>query len=154
MITEDGEQLGILAIHDALDIAFDRGLDLVEVSPNADPPVCKIMDFGKFKYQQSKRKTEARKKQTIIQVKEVKLRTKTETHDIQTKVKNLLRFIGEGNKVKISVMFSGREITHPELGVSVLNRVMDEVGEKVTIDTQPRMEGRCMVMFVSPRSDK
>lgn len=154
VVVDDGEQLGVLSKADALRIAFDRGLDLVEVSPNADPPVCRIMDFGKFKYQQSKKKQEAKKKQTTIQTKEVKLRLKTEMNDVRTKLKHLLRFIGQGNKVKISVVFRGREITHPELAIDLLQRIMDEIGESVTLESQPHMEGRAMVMYVGPKTTK
>ncbi len=146
--------MGVLPIEAALREALNRGLDLVEVSPNAEPPVCRIMDYGKYKYQLNKRKQEAKKKQSTIQIKEVKLRTKTEANDIKTKVKHLLRFVEEGNKVKISVIYSGREITHPELGVAVINKVMEEVQDSVAIEAQPRMEGRALVMMVGPKAEK
>ncbi len=154
VVAQDGEQLGILPIEEALETAFSRGLDLVEVSENSTPPVCRIMDYGKFKFQQNKRKKDARKRQTVIQIKEVKLRLKTEANDVSTKIKHLLRFIGEGNKVKISVVFRGREITHPELAVAMFERIMETIKDDVTIESQPRMEGRAMVMMVGPRSDK
>jgi len=112
------------------------------------------MDFGKFKYQQNKKKQEAKKKQTTIQIKEVKLRLKTETHDINTKLKHLMKFIGQGNKVKISIVFRGREITHPELAIDLIARIMEEIKDSVTVETQPRMEGRAMVMYVGPKTTK
>ena len=154
LIDEEGKQLGVVPTREALHMATERELDLVEVSPNADPPVCRIMDFGKFKYQQNKRKAEAKKKQTVILVKEVKLRLKTETNDVNTKVKHLLRFIEEGHKVKVSVVFYGREITHPELAVRLLNGIMENISSEVQIESQPRMEGRAMVMMVGPKVDK
>jgi translation initiation factor IF-3 len=153
VINDDGEQLGVLNTRDAINMAHEQGLDLVEVSPNAEPPVCRVMDFGKFKYQQAKRKQEAKKKQTSIQIKEVKLRLKTETHDMQTKMKHVIRFIKEGDKVKISIVFRGREITHPELAVALFQDIIAEIGGQVAIEAQPRMEGRAMVMMVGPRSD-
>lgn len=154
VISEDGKQLGILITDEAVDLALNQGFDLVEVSPNAEPPVCRIMDYGKYKYQQNKRKQEAKRKQTIIQVKEVKLRLKTEAHDVRTKLKHLMRFIGEGNKVKISVVFRGREITHPELAINLFDKIIQEISESVIIEAQPRMEGRAMVMLVGPETDK
>ena len=150
MIDDEKGQLGILDTRDAVAMALERGLDLVEVSPNAEPPECRIMDYGKYKYQLNKRKSEARKKQTTIQIKEVKLRLKTELHDIRTKLKHLRRFIEEGNKVKISVVFRGREITHPRLAIDLFDKVISEIGDTVTIESHPRMEGRAMVMMVGP----
>ena len=154
VIADDGEQLGILPTLDAIKYALERDLDLVEVAPNANPPVCRVMDYGKFKYQQQKRKQEAKKKQTVIQVKEVKLRLKTETHDINTKLKHISRFIKEGNKVKISIVFRGREITHPELAVNMMRNILEQIEDYVSIESDPRMEGRALVMLVGPKVEK
>lgn len=153
VIGDDGEQLGVLDTRRAIEMAVEQGLDLVEVSPNAEPPVCRIMDFGKYKYQMAKRKQEAKKKQTSIQIKEVKLRLKTEANDIATKMKHVLRFVKEGNKVKVSIVFRGREITHPELAVELFKGIIAELADQVAIESHPRMEGRAMVMMVGPRSD-
>ncbi len=152
VIDSNGEQLGILNTKVAMATAYEQGLDLVEVSPNADPPVCRIMDYGKYKYQLSKRKQEAKKKQSTIQVKEVKLRLKTEMNDIRTKLKHLRRFIGEGNKVKISVVFRGREIAHNELAYDTFDKIMNEIRDEVLVEANPHMEGRAMVMMVGPKS--
>lgn len=143
-----------MRVDQAIDAAFARGLDLVEISPNAEPPVCRMMDFGKFKYEQSKKKAEAKKKQTVIQIKEIKLRLKTEEHDLLTKMKHVLRFVKEGDKVKVSVVFRGREITHPELGEALFVRIMQEIAESVTVEQAPRLEGRAMVMMVGPKGEK
>lgn len=143
-----------MRVDQAIDAAFARGLDLVEISPNAEPPVCRMMDFGKFKYEQSKKKAEAKKKQTVIQIKEIKLRLKTEEHDLMTKMKHVLRFVKEGDKVKVSVVFRGREITHPELGEALFVRIMQEIAEAVSVEQAPRLEGRAMVMMVGPKGEK
>ncbi len=135
----------------ALESARNRGLDLVEVSPGADPPVCRIMDYGKFKYQQKKRAQEAKKKQTFIQVKEVKLRPKTEEHDLKVKIKHVLRFLDAGNKAKISVVFRGRELAHTHLGRELLMKVLEEVGDVGVVEKTPGMEGRTMTMILSPK---
>ena len=137
-------------IDSALSAAEEQGLDLVEVSPNATPPVCRIMDYGKYKYQQSKRAAEAKKKQARVDVKEVKLRPKTDEHDYQFKVKNAKRFLSEGNKVKVTIMFRGREVTHPEFGKRILERVAADVGEFGQVESQPNMAGRFMSMVVGP----
>ena len=128
------------------------GLDLVEVAPNSQPPVCRIMNYGKYKYQQSKRTQEARKHQTVIQVKEVKVRPRTEEHDFQFKLRHVKRFLSEGNKVKISMLFRGREIAHPEFGKEMLNRFIEEVKEDTVLEQPPRLEGRNMVMILAPKS--
>jgi len=154
VIGGDGEQIGVMGTGQAIEAAFARGLDLVEISPNAEPPVCRMMDFGKFKYEQSKKKAEAKKKQTVILIKEIKLRLKTEEHDLLTKMKHVQRFLKEGNKVKISVVFRGREITHPELADHIFARLLLDLGDTVLIEQAPRMEGRAMVAMVGPKADK
>ena len=142
--------MGILDTAAALAAAEARGLDLVEVSPNSQPPVCRIMDYGKYKYQQSKRAAEAKKKQVRVEIKEVKLRPKTEEHDYQFKVKNARRFLGEGNKVKVTIMFRGREVTHPEFGRRILERVAEELKDIAQVESHPNMAGRFMSMVVAP----
>jgi translation initiation factor IF-3 len=151
VIGAEGEQLGILTIQDALTAAETQQLDLVEVSPTAVPPVCRIMDYGKFKYQQSKKLQEAKKKQVQVVVKEVKLRTKTDEHDLMFKIKHVRRFLEEGNKAKITLMFRGREITHMDLGQKVLERVISELEDIAVIEARPKMEGRSMFVIVSPK---
>ena len=150
----DGEQLGVVECKDALEEAEKVGLDLVEVSPTAKPPVCRIMDYGKFKYLQSKKAHETKKKQTIIHVKEVKLRIKIEEHDFQVKLRNAKRFLGQGDKVKFTIMFRGREITHKELGLAILKRVEKEIEEIGAIEQHPKLEGRNMIMVTSPLQQK
>ncbi len=145
-----GEQLGVLPIEQALRMAQDDGLDLVEVSPMSKPPVCKIMDYGKFKYTEKKKQSEARKKQVVVQLKEVKLRPRTEEHDYQVKIGKIREFLGEANKARVTVMFRGREITHRELGHKVLERVMGDLKEMAVIESAPRMEGRLMFMILAP----
>ncbi len=137
-------------IDSALKAAEEQGLDLVEVSPNASPPVCRIMDYGKYKYQQSKRAAEAKKKQARVEIKEVKLRPKTDEHDYQFKVKNAKRFLAEGNKVKVTIMFRGREVTHPEFGRRILERVAADCVELGAIESHPNMAGRFMSMVIGP----
>lgn len=152
VIDPEGKQLGILAVKEAIRIAEERGLDLVEVAPNSQPPVCRIMNYGKYKYQQSKRTQEARKHQTVIQIKEVKVRPRTEEHDFQFKLRHVKRFLDEGNKVKISILFRGREIAHPEFGKEMLNRFVEGVKDVMVIEQSPRLEGRNMVMIMAPKS--
>jgi translation initiation factor IF-3 len=152
VIDPEGKQLGILAVKEAIRIAEERGLDLVEVSPNSQPPVCRIMNYGKYKYQQSKRTQEARKHQTVIQIKEVKVRPRTEEHDFQFKLRHVKRFLDEGNKVKISILFRGREIAHPEFGKEMLNRFIEGVKDGMVIEQFPRLEGRNMVMIMAPKT--
>ena len=154
VIDADGNQMGVLATRDALTAAETAGLDLVEVAPTATPPVCRIMDYGKFKYQTSKKAKEAKKKQTVISVKEMKLRGKTEEHDFQFKLRNIKRFLEDGDKVKILIMFKGREITHTELGMGMLKRVAEELKDVATIETAPKLEGRSMTMIVAPAPQK
>ena len=151
VVSPDGEQLGILAIADALAEARQRELDLVEVAPEASPPVCRIMDFGKFKYLQARRQKEARKKQTIIQVKEVKMGPKTDAHDFDFKAKHVRRFLEEGNKAKVTVRFKGREMAHTELGLKMLAKMAEAVADIALVENNPRLEGRMLSMMFSPR---
>jgi translation initiation factor IF-3 len=145
------EQIGVISLQDALAMAAEQELDLVEVSPTAEPPVCRIMDFGKFKYQQSKKLQEAKKKQVHVQLKEVKLRPKTDDHDLDFKVKHVKRFLEEGNKAKITMVFRGREITHTNLGLVILDKIAEELAEFAVIEVRPKMEGRNMYMIVAPK---
>lgn len=154
VIGEDGEQLGIMPTIQALRRAELANLDLVEVQPRAKPPVCKIMDYGKYKYEQARKNAESRKKQQQIELKEVKFRPKTGEHDFEVKVRNLKRFLEKGNKGKVTVMFRGREIVHPEMGREMLNRVIQSLGEEALIEQHPRLEGRQMVMIVGPARSK
>ena len=143
--------LGVLTTDEARRIAAERGLDLVEVNPKAQPPVCKIMDYGRFKYDEKKKKAEAKKRQAQIELKEIKLRPKTDDHDIGFKVNHIRRFIDEGNKVKITVRFRGREITHPEVALKQIETIIEQVSEYVIVETPPRMEGRTMTAILAPR---
>lgn len=140
-----------MAIADALRAAAEAGLDLVEVAPNADPPVCKILDFGKYKYEEQKKKNEARKKQKVIEVKEIKMRPGIDEHDYQVKLKSMRRFIDEGDKVKVTIRFRGRELAHQDLGLKVLDRVREELDEITKVEQVPKVEGRQMVMVIAPR---
>ena len=151
VISDEGEKLGIMKLSEALARADDEGLDLVEVAPNASPPVCRIMNYGKFKYQQSKKLHLAKKTQTVVQIKEVRLRPKTEQHDLQTKMKHLRRFLEQNNKVKVTVLFRGREIVYAQQGRETLRAIAAELSEIGTIDQDPRLEGRRMVMIISPK---
>lgn len=150
VIGADGSQIGILPLEEALRIAEDEGLDLVEVAANANPPVCRIMDYGKYRYQQTKKMKDARKKQTVIQVKEVKLSPKTEEHDLQYKIGHIKRFLQEGNRAKITVAFRGREIDHPDLAHRVVDRILSDVQGLGVIDQQPKLEGRRMTLVLRP----
>jgi translation initiation factor IF-3 len=152
VIDADGAQLGILRTDEALRRAEEAGLDLVEVSPKAMPPVCKIMDFGKFKYETAKKTKEARKHQSTVTVKEIKFRPKTDDHDLDFKVKHIRRFLQEGNKAKLVVVFRGREIVHPETGQDVLKRVVELTADIAQVEQNPMMEGRRMLMIIAPRS--
>lgn len=154
VIGEDGEQLGIMLTVVALKRAESLSLDLVEVQPRAKPPVCKIMDYGKYKYEQSRKLAESKKKQQQIELKEIKFRPKTGEHDFDVKVKSLKRFLEKGNKGKVTVMFRGREIVHTEIGREILNRVIQALGEEALIEQHPRLEGRQMVMIVGPARKK
>jgi translation initiation factor IF-3 len=151
LIDANGEQAGIMAIAEAQAMASDAGLDLVEIAPNGEPPVCRIMDFGKFKFEQAKKAQQAKKKQKTTQVKEVKFRPGTEEADYQVKMRNVHRFLDEGNKVKLTLRFRGREMAHRELGAAMLKRVETELGDEIVVEQYPRMEGRQMVMMVAPK---
>lgn len=150
MVGADGEMLGVLETPEAQRIARDAGLDLVEVNPKAYPPVCKIMDFGKFKYEEKKRTREAKKRQTQVELKEIKLRPKTDDHDLEFKLKHVRRFLEEGNKVKITCRFRGREITHPETAQSQLDFIRDNAKDIGQVEVTPRMEGRTMTLILAP----
>jgi len=150
VIGASGEQLGVLPIDQALARAHEEGMDLVEVSPMAKPPVCKIMDYGKFKYLEKKKQNEAKKKQVVVQLKEVKLRPRTEEHDYDVKVKKIREFLDEGNKARVTVTFRGREMSHRELGQKVLQRVIDGLKDVAVIEAAPRMEGRLLFMILAP----
>lgn len=152
VISQEGEQLGILPIREALQLAEEQSLDLVEVAPDAKPPVCRIMDFGKYKYQQSKRLQLAKKKQKVISVKEIKLRPKTEEHDYQFKTQHVRRFLQDGHKTKVTVVFRGREIAHAELGRRMLDRIATDMEDVGTVEQTAQQEGRNMTMVLSPRA--
>lgn len=151
MIDEEGEQAGIMSRDDALQKADDAGLDLVEISPNAEPPVCRIMDFGKHQYETSKRKHAAKKNQKQIHIKEVKFRPGTEIGDYQVKLRNLIRFLENGDKAKVTMRFRGREMAHKELGLQMLQRVEADLAEYAVVEQQPKLEGRQMVMVLNPK---
>jgi len=151
VIDFEGKQLGIMTLQDALRQASEAGLDLVEVAPNSSPPVCRIMDYGKFRYQQSKKMQVARKHQAVLQLKEIRLRPKTEEHDLQVKLRHIRRFLEENNKVKITMMFRGREIAYAEIGRKIMEGLMEGLGDIGTVDQQPKLEGRNMVMIVAPK---
>lgn len=152
-MSDDGEQLGIVSIRDALAIALEKGLDLVEVAPSAQPPVCRLMDYGKFKFEQNKREKEARKKQHIISIKEVKMRPNIEEHDFHVKAKNARKFLSGGDKVKLTIMFRGREITHPELGEKLSLKFVNELSDISNVEKLPKVEGRNMVTVLIPKLD-
>ena len=154
LIGVDGEQIGIVSPREALAIAREAGLDLVEVAPQAKPPVCRIMDYGKYKFQQSKREKEARKKQKVINIKEVKFRLGIEDHDFEVKARNIERFLKKGDKVKITVMFRGREISHSDLGLALSNRIIERIEDVGVVEKPPKLEGRNMIMVLSPKQEK
>lgn len=146
-----GEQLGVISLTEALAEAAKAGLDLVEVSPTATPPVCRIMDYGKFRYQQSKKVQVSKKSQTVIQVKEIRLRPKTEEHDLEVKIKHIRKFLDQHNKVKISMMFRGREIAYTDIGRKIMEDLKNTLADGCVIDQQPKLEGRNMIMIISPK---
>lgn len=150
LIGAEGENVGVVSPARALEMAEEAGLDLVEISPNATPPVCKIMDFGKYKYETQKKEAEARKKQKIIEIKEVKFRPNTDTHDYDVKMRSVLKFLENGDKVKVTLRFRGREMAHQDLGRNLLERVAADITEHGKVDNMPKMEGRQMVMMLSP----
>lgn len=151
VVDADGEMVGVLSTKEAIEMAFEVGLDLVEVSPNAAPPVCKILDYGKFKYEAQKKANEARKKQKVIEVKEIKMRPGIDEHDYQTKMKAVRKFLDNGDKVKMTIRFRGREMAHQDLGMKVLDRVREEVDEQAKVEQFPKTEGRLMTMVIAPR---
>jgi translation initiation factor IF-3 len=151
LIDELGEMQGVMTAREAMQRAFSVGLDLVEISPNADPPVCKILDFGKFKYEQQKKKNEAKKKQKVIEIKEIKVRPNIDENDYQVKMRAMKSFIEEGDKVKVTLRFRGREMAHQDIGVRVLERIRAEMDTTSKVEQMPRMENRQMVMVLSPR---
>jgi translation initiation factor IF-3 len=151
LIDAEGNQLGVVPTRQARQIAEDSALDLVELSPDAKPPVCRVMDFGKFRFQQSKRKAAAKKKQKQVQIKEIKIRPATEEADYQVKLRNLIRFLEEGDKAKITLRFRGREMAHPELGMKLLERIQVDLTEHGVVEQRPKFEGRQMVMVIGPK---
>ena len=151
LVGTDGEQLGIVSISVAQNMAIEKNMDLVKIAPQAVPPVCKIMDYGKFKFEQAKREKEAKKNQKVIEIKEVRLSLNIDTNDFKTKVNRAIKFLEAGDKVKAALRFRGREMAHPELGVNIMQRFTDAVAAVGVVEKQPKMEGRSMVMFVSPK---
>jgi len=151
IVGADGEMLGVFSPQEGIELAVEVGLDLVEVSPNADPPVCKILDYGKFKYEEQKKRHEARKKQKIIEVKEIKMRPGIDVHDYEVKMRAARRFLDDGDKVKVTIRFRGREMAHQDLGLKVLDRVRVELDELAKVEQTPRAEGRMMTMIIAPK---
>ena len=151
LIDQNGEKQGVMPTSSAMEAAEEAGLDLVEIVPNAEPPVCKIMDYGKFRFQEQKKKAEARKRQKVVELKEIKLRPNIDTHDYEVKTKAMHRFFGEGDKVKVTLRFRGREMAHPELGMKLLQKVQEDFDEIAKVEYSPRKEGRQMIMILAPR---
>lgn len=154
VIGSDGEQLGIMSGREAQQLAYEKHLDLVEIAPTAKPPVCRIMDYGKYRYEQQKREKESRKKQKTFDIKEVKLRPGIEEHDFNVKFKNAVRFLEDGDKVKVTIMFRGRELSHPEMGEVLLNKMAAQLKEMAVVERQPKLEGKNMIMIVAPKPSK
>lgn len=154
MIDEDGNQLGVIPTSEALAIAQEKGFDLVEVAPNNRPPVCRVMDYGKYLYQQSKRQRESKKTQTVKRVKEIKIRAKIEKHDLDFKIKHVKDFLAKNYKVRITIVFRGREITHMELGRELINKVISELTEEATVESPPKIEGRVLTAILAPPTRK
>ncbi|MGM0422476.1 MAG: translation initiation factor IF-3 [Pseudomonadota bacterium] len=153
LVDADGEMRGVVALQEAINLAEESGLDLVEVSPNADPPVCKIIDYGKFRYEQQKKANAARKKQKVIELKEIKMRPMIDTHDYDVKMRAANKFLDNGDKVKFTMRYRGREMAHQELGMQVLNRVREDLAEKTKVELRPKMEGRQMTMILAPDTE-
>ncbi len=151
VIGDEGDQLGILSRNDAIAMAKEAGMDLVEVASNVEPPVCRVMDYGKFKYEQQKKKQEAKKRQTVVQIKEIKVRPKTDDHDYETKVRHIRRFLEAGDRCKVTVFFRGREIVHKDRGLSILERVVQDTADIAKVDQEPRAEGRTLQMLLIPK---
>ncbi|MBC7107156.1 MAG: translation initiation factor IF-3 [Firmicutes bacterium] len=154
VVDPEGKQLGIMSAREALRLAEELQLDLVEVAPQARPPVCRLMDFGRYKYEQSKREREARKRQRSVELKEIKFRPRIEEHDFRVKLRNATRFLNDGDKVKVTIIFRGREIVHTQLGEQLMNRLASELAELATVERAPRLEGRQMVMILAPRKSE
>ena len=153
VVSADNDQLGIMSVRDALAMAEEQHLDLVEVAPNGKPPVCRIMNYGKYRYEQQKREKEAKKKQKTFTLKEVKLRPHIEDHDFYVKLKNATKFLGDGNKVKVTIMFRGRELSHPELGLNVLTRFAGELTDQAVVEKEAKLEGRNMTMILAKKGN-
>ncbi|MFT8242625.1 translation initiation factor IF-3 [Roseomonas sp. BN140053] len=151
LIDEAGEMIGVMSTRDAMLRAYEAGMDLLEISPNAEPPVCKITDFGKFKYEQQKKANEARKRQKVVEIKEIKVRPNIDDHDYDVKMRAARSFIEEGDKVKVTLRFRGREMAHQDLGAKVLERIRNELGETVKVESMPRLENRQMIMVLAPK---
>ncbi|MBB4267554.1 translation initiation factor IF-3 [Roseospira visakhapatnamensis] len=151
LIDETGENVGVVPTREAMARAVDAGLDLVEISPSADPPVCKILDYGKFKYENQKKKNEAKKRQRVIEVKEIKVRPNIDDHDYAVKMRNCHRFLEDGDKVKVTLRFRGREMAHQDLGMKVLHRIRDDMADLAKVEQLPKMEGRQMIMIMAPK---
>jgi len=151
LVDENGQMRGVVLTRDAIKMAQEAGLDLVEVSPNAEPPVCKILDYGKYKYEQQKKAAEARKKQKIVEVKEVKISPRIEKHDYEVKMRNTRRFLDNGDKVKVTMRLRGREIAHQDIGFALLKQMLEELQEIVTVELAPKLEGRQMIMIIAPK---
>ncbi len=154
VIDSDGSQLGMMSAKDAQHAAAERGLDLVKIAPNANPPVCRIMDYGKYRFEQAKKEKEARKNQKVVEIKEIRLSLNIDTNDFNTKVKQATKFLQQGNKVKVSIRFRGRELAHTDLGTGVMNRFSESIAEFGAIDKAPKLEGRSMTMLVTPKPTK
>jgi translation initiation factor IF-3 len=151
LIDQEGEMIGVMSAREALARAYDVGMDLLEISPNAEPPVCKITDFGKFKYEQQKKANEARKRQKVVEIKEIKVRPNIDDHDYEVKMRQMKGFIEEGDKVKVTLRFRGREMAHQDLGVKVLERIRTEMAEATKVESMPRLENRQMIMVLAPK---
>ncbi|GAO97429.1 translation initiation factor IF-3 [Caedimonas varicaedens] len=151
LIDENGNMIGVVSVREGLEMAVEAGLDLVEISPNVDPPVCKILDYGKYKFESQKKKAAERKKQKIVEIKEVQMRPMIEENDYQTKLRNIKRFIAEDDKVKITMRFKGRQMAHQEIGMEILKRVIDDMGEEAKVELPPKLEGRQMLMVLVPK---
>ena len=151
LIDQDGEMLGVMSAREALLRAYDVGMDLLEISPNADPPVCKITDYGKYKYEQQKKANEARKRQKVVEIKEIKVRPNIDDHDYEVKMRAARSFIEEGDKVKVTLRFRGRSMAHQDLGAKVLERIRTELGDTVKVESMPRLENRQMIMVLAPK---
>ncbi len=154
VVTDEGDQLGVMKIEDALRVAEERSTDLVEISPNASPPVCRLVDYGKFRYREQKKAHEAKLKQKVVHLKEIKFRPATDENDYQVKLRNLMKFLEEGDKAKITLRFRGREMAHQELGMRQLERVRDDLAEVSQVETAPRFEGRQITMILAPKKKK